>query len=71
MSFWGKLIVSYLTKLRVVFINQVTDCKLLKIESYRHPIFGGIKKKPYLCTRHSETSPPPTLWFHRIAKVNH
>ena len=33
MSFWGKLIVSYLTKLRVVFINQVTDCKLLKIES--------------------------------------
>ena len=70
MSFWGKLIVSYLTKLQVVFINQVTDCKLLKIESYRHPIFGGIKKKPYLCTRHSETS-PPTHWFHRIARVNH
>ena len=61
MSFWGKLIVSYLTKLRVVFINQVTDCKLRKIGSYRHPIFGAFEKKPYLCTRHSETSPPHTL----------
>lgn len=60
MSFWGKLIVSYLTKLRVVFINQVTDCKLLKIESYRHPIFGGIKKKPYLCPDIQRHHPPHT-----------
>ena len=71
MSFWGKLIVSYLTKLRVVFINQVTDCKLLKIESYRHPIFGGIKKKPYLCTRHSETSPPQPVRERLFWDVSH
>ena len=32
---------------------------LLKIGPYRHPKFGGIRKKPYLCTRHSEI--PPTL----------
>ena len=30
MSFGGKLVVSYLTKIRVEFINQVTDCKLRK-----------------------------------------
>ena len=59
MSFGEKLVVSYLTKIRVVFINQVTDCKLRKIEPYRHPKFGGFRKKPYLCTRHSEI--PPTL----------
>ena len=49
MSFGGKLVVSYLTKIRVEFINQVTDCKLRKIAPYRHPKFGGIRKKPYLC----------------------
>ena len=37
MSFGEKLVVSYLTKLRVEFINQVSDCKLLKIAPYRHP----------------------------------
>ena len=50
MSFGGKLVVSYLTKIRVEFINQVTDCKLRKIAPYRHPKFGGFRKKPYLCT---------------------
>ena len=37
MSFGEKLVVSYLTELRVEFINQVSDCKLLKIAPYRHP----------------------------------
>ena len=28
---------------------QKQEMKLLKIDPYRHPKFGGIRKKPYLC----------------------
>ena len=42
--------VSLLTKLRVSFINEIRNQRLLKIGPYRHPKFGGIRKKPYLCT---------------------
>ena len=42
--------VSSSPKLRVSFINQIQNQSLLKIEPYRHPKFGGIMKKPYLCT---------------------
>ena len=38
-----------LTKLRVSFINGFRNQRLLKIGPYRHPKFGGIRKKPYLC----------------------
>ena len=37
-------------KLRVRFINVVKIERLLKIAPYRHPKFGSIRKKPYLCT---------------------
>ena len=67
MSFGEKLVVSYLTKLRVEFINQVTDCKLLKIEPYRHPKFGGFRKKPYLCTVIQRYHPH---WLLRMSRVN-
>ena len=41
--------VSQHTKLRVSFINEIRNQGLLKIGPYRHPKFGGIRKKPYLC----------------------
>ena len=41
--------VSQHTKLRVSFINEIRNQRLLKIGPYRHPKFGGIRKKPYLC----------------------
>ena len=41
--------VSQHTKLRVSFINEIRNQRLLKIAPYRHPKFGGIRKKPYLC----------------------
>ena len=67
MSYGEKLVVSYLTKIRVEFINQVTDCKLRKIAPYRHPKFGGFRKKPYLCTVIQRYHPH---WFLRMARVN-
>ena len=36
-------------KLRVRFFNEIRNQRLLKIAPYRHPKFGGIRKKPYLC----------------------
>ena len=40
----------FLAKIRVSFINQIRNQQLLKIAPYRHPKFGGFRKKPYLCT---------------------
>ena len=42
--------VSFFSILRVRIINVVSNWKLLKIGPYRHPKFGGSRKKPYLCT---------------------
>ena len=41
---------SFFPILRVRIINVVSNWKLLKIGPYRHPKFGGSRKKPYLCT---------------------
>ena len=41
---------SFFSILRVRIINEVSSWKLLKIGPYRHPKFGGSRKKPYLCT---------------------
>ena len=41
---------SFFSILRVRIINAVSNWKLLKIGPYRHPKFGGSRKKPYLCT---------------------
>ena len=42
--------VSLHTKLRVSFINEIRNQRLLKIDPYRHPKFGGIRISLYLCT---------------------
>ena len=43
------IIVLFLAKIRVSFINGIQNQELLKIGPYRYPKFGGIRKKPYLC----------------------
>ena len=59
MSYGEKLVVSYLTKIRVEFINQVTDCKLRKNRTLSPPEIWWPQKKAVPLHRHSEI--PPTL----------